>query len=69
MDTMTVRHTILIGSPELAAFVEAREGCAEADLDFPFSSFVDFRSKVGHRPTPSSVLMRIEGEPIAFAWV
>ena len=69
MDTMTVRHTVVIGSPELAAFMEPREHCVDADVQFPYRGFADFRSKVGHRPTPLSVLARVEGEPVAFAWL
>ncbi len=68
-DNLTIKQMVVIGSPELAAFIEAREHCADDDLVFPYRGFVDFRSKVGHRPTPASVLMRVGGEPVEFAWV
>jgi hypothetical protein len=64
-----VKQTLVIGSPELAAYLEAQEDCAESDVEFPYRGFADFRNAVGYRPTPESMLLRVEGEPAEFAWV
>jgi hypothetical protein len=67
--TAWLSQTVVIGSPELLAFHDARQSCDDADIEFPFRSFVAFRNAVGARPTPESVLVRVEGEPARFAWM
>lgn len=69
MDTTFFKQTVIVGSPELLAFHDARSSCDDADIEFPFRSFVAFRNAVGERPTPDSMLVRLEGEPARFAWM
>jgi hypothetical protein len=69
VDTMFFKHTVIVGSPELLAFQDARSSCDDADIEFPFRSFVAFRNAVGERPATDSMLVRLEGEPARFAWM
>jgi hypothetical protein len=49
MDTTVVKQTVIVGSPELAVFIEARDGCAEADLaGVKADSTVKKYLRVGH---------------------
>jgi hypothetical protein len=66
-DTAWLLQTVVIGSPELLAFKEARSSCENDDIEFPFKSYVQFRNAVGYRPSPTCILMRHGNAD--FSWV
>jgi hypothetical protein len=69
-DTAWFNQTVVVGSPELLAFQEARATCEADEIEFPFKSYVQFRNAVGYRPSPNCVLMQHrDGNVPEFSWV